>query len=1007
MANELQKFEQFMDKFRINDTKQCITHTSMINIYKKKGSFHISQENNQEFLDKYKKIVFEHGYELGITERGHPEKGMLKLDFDFKYESDNTNRLYNEEIILIIVSIIQNILVEYVEEQPKNDIYNAYIFQRPNPYIKDKFVKDGLHIMYPNLSLKYQFHHFIRSQLIEGLEKIKLCNHIPFINELSDVVDESVIDRNGWLMYGSSKLGIAPYKLIMILDQNCQKVINTKSDFELVNFLSIRKHIPEAKIIKDYLYEENRKKKRKTEKIELESDNIIFPDKSKDSLNLNYELNSEILYIEKLCGLLDYGRCMDYPKWLEVGLCLNNISNELFYLWFSFSTQNFNTIIDRINTQYDREYKLYQECKTDDLKVKLYEQELIDWEDIINHKKDLLKIQNDIQEKYITNSDNFYKDCKDRWDSFKKKEDGLNIGSLVYWAKKDNPKQFKKMKFASLRLEIESCILNPSHAKIAKILQFKYKDLYKCSDYESTIWYVWEEHYWKRMDGVSTIRRKITGSYYDNDSILNDFKQIKNIVFNEKIENNINYIELKAEVEKLEYQLEPTREKLVDFKRKFGQTAVIPGIACSAKVLTSSLKEKKLEMDKLRKELEKLYVKPYNDTIQKFLETSNAIDNITKEAKQEFYDKDFNRKLNSNPNLFLFGNGVFDLENMNFRDGRPDDYISLESDEPQIKYSTFDLENDPIIKEIEEFFEKVLVDPLKRNYFLLLIASCLEGLNTNQIFAILTGNGSNSKSLTMNFIEDCFGTKYSGKLNPSFITQKRNKSSSASPEYYGIVDCRIVSSEEIDNSDELNTAIIKEITGNSKISSRTLYQSKMTTKIPQFTPFLICNDLPSIKSMDGGTWRRLVVISFDSKFVDDPSDPKYAHLTNVFKIDRNLKQKMSNWKEPFMYLLIHKYYKNYLENNKNLIAPECVKAFTDKFKDENDFLQPFIETNIVNGSKNDTIKLKELYNRVILWFREHYQGEKEPSQQTIKKYFETKYGQYDSKGWCGKKLVDN
>jgi phage/plasmid-associated DNA primase len=343
---------------------------------------------------------------------------------------------------------------------------------------------------------------------------------------------------------------------------------------------------------------------------------------------------------------------------------------------------------------------------------------------------------------------------------------------------------------------------------------------------------------------------------------------------------------------------------------------------------------------------------------------------------------------------------------MVFREGRPNDYITIESDREQIDYYEYDLDTDPIIAEIEEFFKKVLTDESKRVFFLTLIASCLEGGNINNIFPILTGSGSNSKSLTIGFIEDCFGM-YSGKLNPAFLTQKRNKSNSASPEFYSILDCRIVSSEESDMSDELNTAIVKEITGNSKMTSRTLFQAKMTTKIPQFTPFLICNDLPNIKSMDGGTWRRIVVISFDSKFVDNPSDPKYSHLQNVFQVDRNLKKHMESWKEPFMYLLINKYYKMYIQNERNLCIPNCVRVFTDKYKDENDMLAPFIDAHIeTTGNKSDVLKIKELYSRVLLWFRDNFQGEKEPTMTMVKKYFEQKYGNYDMKGWIGKRFID-
>jgi phage/plasmid-associated DNA primase len=159
--------------------------------------------------------------------------------------------------------------------------------------------------------------------------------------------------------------------------------------------------------------------------------------------------------------------------------------------------------------------------------------------------------------------------------------------------------------------------------------------------------------------------------------------------------------------------------------------------------------------------------------------------------------------------------------------------------------------------------------------------------------------------------------------------------------------------------------------------------------------------------MDGGTWRRIVVISFDSKFVDNPSDPKYSHLQNVFQVDRNLKKHMESWKEPFMYLLINKYYKMYIQNERNLCIPNCVRVFTDKYKDENDMLAPFIDAHIeTTGNKSDVLKIKELYSRVLLWFRDNFQGEKEPTMTMVKKYFEQKYGNYDMKGWIGKRFID-
>lgn len=48
-----------------------------------------------------------------------------------------------------------------------------------------------------------------------------------------------------------------------------------------------------------------------------------------------------------------------------------------------------------------------------------------------------------------------------------------------------------------------------------------------------------------------------------------------------------------------------------------------------------------------------------------------------KESKYLFYDENFLKKMNENPYLLGCENGVYDFKNMEFRKGRPDDYITL------------------------------------------------------------------------------------------------------------------------------------------------------------------------------------------------------------------------------------------------------------------------------------------------------------------------------------------
>ena len=99
-------------------------------------------------------------------------------------------------------------------------------------------------------------------------------------------------------------------------------------------------------------------------------------------------------------------------------------------------------------------------------------------------------------------------------------------------------------------------------------------------------------------------------------------------------------------------------------------------------------------------------------------------------------------KLDANPRLIGFENGVYDLESDEFREGRPEDYVSLSTG---INYIEYDAEN-PYIDDINNFMEKVLVNRNVREYVWTLFASILDGTNRDEKFHMWTGSGSNGKS---------------------------------------------------------------------------------------------------------------------------------------------------------------------------------------------------------------------------------------------------------------------
>ena len=133
--------------------------------------------------------------------------------------------------------------------------------------------------------------------------------------------------------------------------------------------------------------------------------------------------------------------------------------------------------------------------------------------------------------------------------------------------------------------------------------------------------------------------------------------------------------------------------------------------------------------------------------------------------------------------------------------------------------------------------DSILPDQSVCDYTWKLIASCLVGGNKDEKFHVLTGSGGNGKSLLINLVEGAFG-KYHAKVNATLLTRKRASSQQANPEMYQTKGRRVVSMQEQDEKEPINTGLMKEISGGVPISCRPLYGMNVTFT-PMYTPLLM------------------------------------------------------------------------------------------------------------------------------------------------------------------------
>lgn len=361
------------------------------------------------------------------------------------------------------------------------------------------------------------------------------------------------------------------------------------------------------------------------------------------------------------------------------------------------------------------------------------------------------------------------------------------------------------------------------------------------------------------------------------------------------------------------------------------------------------------------------------------LENVSFKNNLLQDAKYMFlsHDRDFAKKLDSNPMLIGFDNGVYDLESMEFRNGRQDDYITYSTGYDYIEYD----EQNESTREIYSFLEKIITNHAVREYTLKVLGKSLMGL-ADEKFYIWTGlSGANGKSTLVNFLEMTLGD-YAGAQDVSLLTNKRPNSNAATPEVVEMKGKRMIFFQEPENQDKLRTGILKQYTGGDTIKARELFKAPISFKC-QASFVMCCNDLPPVTSLDGGTWRRIRVTEFKSRFCDNPTK------ANEFKIDHSLKFKLKRWKPYFMSILIE-HYKRFVKEG--LVEPAEVCEATIKYKTDNDKYNDYFEEYLEEDNKS-FVSNSQLYDTFKDWWLNNYSYNSLPNIEDFRKAMRKKYGE--------------
>lgn len=466
------------------------------------------------------------------------------------------------------------------------------------------------------------------------------------------------------------------------------------------------------------------------------------------------------------------------------------------------------------------------------------------------------------------------------WNGFVYRVEGdrLGPGSLLKWSKEDNYDGYLAIEAANVDRLVDEAAMTQTEYDFAQVIKAKFRDEFKCANYRQNEWYQYSTHIWKHTEhGVELQKR------------------------------------LSSDVAKLFADKETAMLANITSMPPCGH-AKEPDPSCQ--ICQAEEKKKMYSAARLK------------------LRRTGFKDSVMKECRVLFYDKEFAKKIDDNKHLIAFNNGVYDTLTQTFRDGHPDDYISFCT---KIDYALdTQYHQFKCWGEIDRFLRNILPTASVREYFLKHLATCLSGVFT-QRFHILTGSGSNGKSMLMNLCATAFGD-YCYKANIAMFTQKRGKAGAAAPELVRMRGKRFVFMSEPDEGEPLSTGFMKEMTSSEKVTGRDLFAgSKDIVEFDvQAKCHLACNDKPKVNSNDGGTWRRLKVIDFPMKFVTDP------RASNELPMDESIMHKVlsQEWAECFMAYLVHLHREG--KGLTKLSPPKEVEAYTSEYKEESDVIARFI-----------------------------------------------------------------
>ena len=853
---------EFISSPNISDNNVIDRHGSMAN-NKVSPRCYIIPNDKIPRMFKHMEACRRNNLKMMMCEKQQEYSGIM-LDFDI-YMEDNESKLNMMMYTSICVAVLR-IINQYIDinnpdrplETKDHEIY-AIVLRKPKPIydnVKECY-KDGMHILFPGIQIRRELKRLIINRCIE--ENV-------FEPAFRDIKPKEGLTYNDFVDINSAHVPVHFFGSATKIDKDAYKydgalVANYRNENDILNTHFVSVNLDVDNVDSKYIYchefslnwerRDGLISKRKYEiRREYKSELDRFVVKRKEKDNTENELGELSLlsihdpdaeHIELLLSCLDDRRASDYTDWFKV-LCA-----------LAHTSKSYKPLADKFSQRCEKKYNRA--------------------------------------------------DFEKHWDmALQNSSNNLTIGSIKYWAKKDNPDKYEHVEAQSIFTLVYNKIFEiqtEGHLQHYDYAQILYKAL--CNKYVfdsvSGDWYEFiidgephikgTLHKWYKCPGIYPVSMKRYMSENFVVMISKIFPFIDNNIENIKNDDKAKYYLL-------------VKKNLQNSVRQLRQHGFKNGIVSECQLLFNRL--------------------------------------------------NFTAELDKDPTLMGVGNGILRLgPKVELIVGNHNHLISLYT---EVDYQPFN-PYDPLTKKVLITLRNLFPDnePDTFDFLMHYIASALDGKVKESLFTIIVGSGCNGKSFLLQLIKGMFGEHYGMTMNITYLTTKEKDAETATPALMATKCKRWVDFSESDKGAILYVPKIKRLTGQEDVAGRNLF-SRYENFQPTAHYITSSNYDFEINSTDHGTWRRIKRINMRIKFCKpniDNYDPN-----NMYERVADLSigpswPKDKEIKSIFLGILCF-YYENLQREYKGIVenVPHVnIKNETNKFRNSQDRINKFINSRIV------------------------------------------------------------